>query len=325
MFVVDGGVRLTSSRLSLDFAHRQPLGFVSHAHADHMARHEVAVCTSATGALYCHHLGKRHFRPADYGVAFELGGSRFETLPAGHMLGSAMLVAREPDGRSLLYTGDFQLAASRTAAPVEHLPSVDILIMESTFGQPRWTLPSVEEAEQQLVDWVEQAWEQDRNPVIFAYATGKAQEMIALLAERTSAQILQHPKIAGVTKVYRDCGVNLPAPEVYAGVAVERSVVLLPPRTHHASFLPCPARATKIGVTGWGLDPRTRHRLEVDHVAPLSDHADFPQLLELVERVSPDVVFCTHGSPEFVDHLRSRDVNAHVLEDAPRVLQQMRL
>lgn len=323
MFVIDGGVRLSASRLSLDFTHRQPLGFVSHAHADHMARHALAIGTAATGALYCHHLGPRPFRVADYYEPFELGGAELQTLPAGHMLGSAMLLARDADGTSLLYTGDFQLASSRTARMVDELPNVDVVIMESTFGEPRWTLPDPVEAEQQLLDWIEAAWGNDRTPVIFAYATGKAQEMVALLSERTKGRILQHPKIARVTEVYRQCGVALPQPEVYDGAATPQSVVILPPRAHRASFVPCPPRATKIGVTGWGLDPRTRHRLEVDLVAPLSDHADFPQLLEFVERVSAKVVFCTHGSPKFVEHLRRRHVAAHPLEDAAKVIRQL--
>ena len=96
-------------------------------------------------------------------------------------------------------------------------------------------------------------------------------------------------------------------------------MVLLPPRHHRASFLPCPLHSFKLAATGWGLDPRTRHRLEVDTVVPLSDHADFPQLLELVERVRPSVIFATHGPPSFVDELRQRGFNAHPLDDsAPR-------
>jgi predicted metal-dependent RNase len=72
-------------------------------------------------------------------------------------------------------------------------------------------------------------------------------------------------------------------------------------------------RIRTIAVTGWAQNMRWRMR--VDHAIPLSDHADFNQLIECVERVAPRVVLCTHGSPSFVDRLRERGFNAHVLDE----------
>lgn len=314
MFVFDGGLKLHPSGVAVDFRQRQPRGFISHAHGDHLARHELAYCTSATAALYHHRVGRRPVRTLDYGEPLELDGTRLTTLPAGHMLGSAMLLA-EHSGTRLLYTGDFQLEPPRTATATPRLPQADVLVMESTFGEPRWTLPDRQQTEASLLELIDDCWRRDRVPVVFAYATGKSQEMVALLAEhgRTARQ---HPKIASISEVYRTAGCDLPPPQVYDGSTVDAGeVVLLPPRRHRASFLPCPRRSERIAVTGWGLDPRARHRLEVDHVVPLSDHADFPQLLECVRQVRPRVVFCTHGPPSWVDQLRQRGWDAHPLDD----------
>ena len=52
VFHFDRGLKLTRADLAIDFRRRQPRAFVSHAHADHMARHEYALCTPATAALY---------------------------------------------------------------------------------------------------------------------------------------------------------------------------------------------------------------------------------------------------------------------------------
>lgn len=48
----------------------------------------------------------------------------------------------------------------------------------------------------------------------------------------------------------------------------------------------------------------------LDYVMPQSDHAEFDELLELVDRVRPKQIYTHHGFPEFVDHLRARGHNA---------------
>jgi hypothetical protein len=67
-------------------------------------------------------------------------------------------------------------------------------------------------------------------------------------------------------------------------------------------------------VTGWAMHENTRGRLGVDHAVPLSDHADYDELFEAVERVSAGVIYCTHGPASFVDCLRAEGFNAHPLE-----------
>ena len=52
----------------------------------------------------------------------------------------------------------------------------------------------------------------------------------------------------------------------------------------------------------------------MDHAIPLSDHADYDELLAAVDQVAPRVVYCTHGPESFVDCLRSAGHNAHVLD-----------
>ena len=70
------------------------------------------------------------------------------------------------------------------------------------------------------------------------------------------------------------------------------------------------ADPVSIAVTGWAMDPATKYRQKVDHALPLSDHADFDELLETVRRVEPQSIYCTHGPREFVEHLRAEGFNA---------------
>jgi hypothetical protein len=56
-----------------------------------------------------------------------------------------------------------------------------------------------------------------------------------------------------------------------------------------------------------------RLRRGYDYAVPLSDHADYDELIECVERVEPRVVYCTHGPDEFVGRLRKLGHDARPL------------
>src|SRR3954452_8429190 len=139
MFHFDKGLRITSIDLGVDICRRQARGFVSHAHTDHMARHEMAFCTPATARMYQRRFGPRLVRLMPFGDVMDWHGVRLSTHPAGHVFGSAMLLV--DDGRQkMLYTGDFKLGSSATAEEAEP-PEADVLVMESTFGDPQYRLP----------------------------------------------------------------------------------------------------------------------------------------------------------------------------------------
>jgi Cft2 family RNA processing exonuclease len=52
------------------------------------------------------------------------------------------------------------------------------------------------------------------------------------------------------------------------------------------------------------------YRYGVDHALPLSDHADFDELLELIERVRPRKIYTHHGYREFAETLRGKGLDA---------------
>jgi Cft2 family RNA processing exonuclease len=311
VFHYDRGLKLTRIDLAIDFTRRQPRAFVSHAHSDHMARHEFAFCTHPTSKLYQLRFGKRPTHEMPYRESVEWGGMRLTAYPAGHCLGSAMLLAEDGDA-SLLYTGDFKLAESATAEPAE-LPRADILVMETTYGNPLYRHTPRHLALEQLYEKVAKALAAGRTPVVEAYVMGKSQEVTRLLTMQ-GFPVLQHPKIYEVSQIYRACGVDLGDCHLYPGKPLPGHVVVAPPRFHRVGLLPNLRKTETFAVTGWAMHESTRYRMRVDHAIPLSDHADFDQLFEAVERVSPRVIYCTHGPTSFVSHLRSRGFNAHPLD-----------
>ncbi|HEX5472229.1 MAG TPA: MBL fold metallo-hydrolase [Lacipirellulaceae bacterium] len=311
MFHYDAGLFLTLAQLGVDVRRRQPRCFVSHAHADHIARHELALATPGTASLYRHRLGPRcRVLEMAYREPIEFGGLRLTALPAGHCLGSAMLLAHDGE-RTLLYTGDFKLGASATAESAE-LPRADILVMESTFGRPQYRLPPRAEVVSQLLQIVIAALAEGFTPVVHAYALGKSQEVTKLLTLH-GIPVRQHRVIYEISRVYERCGIDLGDYALFDGQPLAGHAVVTLPRTAREFRLPRLGKTVTIAVTGWAVNESAKYRLGVDHALPLSDHADFDELIETVRRVEPREVYCTHGPAEFADELRNLGFNAQPL------------
>ncbi len=310
MFHYANGLKITALDLAIDYCRRQPRGFVSHAHADHMAKHELAFCTPETAALYRARLGERRTRLMPIGEPLDWNGHRLTTHAAGHCLGSAMLHVQTEAG-SLLYTGDFKLAASATAAPADP-PRADVLVMESTFGDPRYCLPPRNEVIEQLVRTVRLILSGGRTPVIHAYVMGKSQEVTRILTEH-DIPVLQHPLIHELSLIYEQQGCSLGNFSRFGTEYIAGHAVIIPPYTQKAVPLRNLGRTSTIVVTGWAHAPRGRQTQGADFAIPLSDHADYNELLECIDRVQPRIIYCTHGPLAFVDDLRRRGFDARPL------------
>ncbi len=315
VFYFEDGLQIPALGLSVDVARRQPRGFVSHGHFDHLAAHELAFCSPITARFYQRRLGgRRWIRELPYGEPHVWDDHRLTTFPAGHILGSSMLLVESPR-ESLLYTGDFRLRKSETAEPAAP-PRADLLVMECTFGEPRYRVPPREVVVPRLIATLRQSLDAGLVPVVFAYALGKAQEVTRILRS-AGLRVLQHPSVFALSQEYEAAGCDLGGVEEYQESSpLADAVLVFPPPGRRAAGPQLPNSAVTIAVTGWALDERYKFRTGVDYAFPLSDHADFDELLECVERVSPRQVYCWHGQEPFVDELRRRGWDAYWL---PRV------
>ena len=208
------GLHLPELDLWLDPWDAKPRAFVSHAHADHFARHESALCSEVTAALVNKrfHLANNRIQAVPFHAPIEQDGFRLRLLPAGHISGSAMLhVTRIKDNATLLYTGDFKTRRGRTAEPISYL-NADILILETTFGLPCFEFPSVMEVEASILRFVQDAFTDGETPVLLGYSLGKAQRILAELAPLAPRPVLIHSSITELTECYRLQGRKLAAP-----------------------------------------------------------------------------------------------------------------
>jgi Cft2 family RNA processing exonuclease len=303
------GLHLPQIDWWLDAPRPAARSFVSHAHFDHMARHRLTLCTESTARLmYARQPARRELLALPFDRPHELApGCRVTLLPAGHILGSAQFLAESEHGR-LLYSGDFKLRPGR-AAEICATPRADLLIMETTFGLPKYRLPPAEEVVAGIVRFCRETLADHAIPVLFGYSLGK------LLASLAGAElpIMLHPEILRLTQVCEKLGLTFPAYREFDAIAAPGHVVIAPPQSSKAWLGRLAPRRTAM-ITGWALDSSTKYQMGVDAAFPLSDHADFPELLEFVDRVQPRRVLTVHGfAAEFAQTLRARGVDAWAL------------
>lgn len=307
------GLHLPELDLWLDPWEAKPRAFVSHAHADHFARHESAFCSDVTAELVRKrfHLAENRIEAVSFHVPVVRDGFRLRLLPAGHICGSAMLhVTRIKDNATLLYTGDFKTRRGRTAEAVNFL-NADTLIMETTFGLPNFEFPNQMEIEASILRFIHDTFADGETPVLFGYSLGKAQEALALLAEHDIPALL-HPTVAAMTTACRESGCdNLPEPVLFDGHAPPGHVIIAPPNAIRSKLLRGLKAKRTAMLTGWALQPGSKFRYRVDEVFPLSDHADHPGLLECIKRVRPKKILTVHGfAREFATELRAKGLDA---------------
>jgi putative mRNA 3-end processing factor len=313
-----GELRVSGTALHLDAHRRAECAFVSHAHGDHLARHDRAIATPATLALMRHRLGepkrkKTEALPALFRTPFGLGELTLELFPAGHVLGSAQLRVTRGDV-VLGYTGDFCLEPTHAAEPAEVVPC-DVLVMESTFGHHRYAFPPKEEILAGVRKFVEDALSDGVTPVLLGYALGKAQEVEKWLSD-LGFKVRAHPTVHAINRIYEDHGVALPNVRLLGVEGAERDeVVVAPPHLAWSHSLRGVRKRRSAVLTGWALDGGRRFR-GVDAAFPLSDHADFPSLLRYARETGASRILTVHGfEEELAAALRKLGLRAEPLRE----------
>ncbi len=166
--------------------------------------------------------------------------------------------------------------------------------METTFGLPRFPFPPTEEVLAQIVKFCREALEEDVVPVLFGYSLGKSQEILVALSQAGLPAML-HGAVHRMTEVYRELKPDFPHFERYDADNLAGKVLICPPSANQSRMLQkIKARRTAM-LTGWALTPGAVHRYQTDACFPLSDHADYDDLLRYVELVKPRRVLTLHG------------------------------
>lgn len=306
----EGGLRVRGTELWLDPPKKKPFAFVSHAHSDHMMRkHGHVLLSTATARFYLHRHPDAEVTALGFGERLDLEGVTVELLPSGHILGSAQLYLGVR-GLRVLYTGDIKLSASFTAERIAVRPC-DVLIMECTYGEPRFVFPDREEVKADLMRFVRECFSRRITPVVLAYTIGKAQEVVKALGDEGIATRLEK-SVFEATEIYRELGVDLINYRPFPPFVPGREVIVIPPWKR--SLVRHIVRKRTVFLSGWALDPEKAGRMGADLALPLSDHADFAELLVYVQLTRAKMVYTVHGSPFFSQYLNEQGIPAKHLE-----------
>jgi Cft2 family RNA processing exonuclease len=308
--VWDHGVSIQGHRIWLDPLVVRTFAFISHAHTDHARRHKEALLTPQTLALIPEARRPRGWRMLGYDEPMRRGQALVTLHPAGHMLGSAQLLF-EHEGTTVLYTGDIKLRQPG-GRPATRVPNADILVMESTYGRPHFRFGDPDSTVEAIARWCRLALASRVTPVLLCHALGKTEEIMLALAAYDFTFALEK-RCVPCAHAYATAGRPLPDWVELNGEAEPGRVVIAPPAGKD--------EVRRLGryrtalVSGWAKDAEFSRIFGADATFDLSDHCDFDELIEVVERSGADQVYTVHGYTEdFARHLRKRGIRASALE-----------
>ena len=291
---------------------------ITHGHGDHARWGSERYLSSREGSEVLRtRLGPNAtIRAIDYGEAIDVSGVRVSLHPAGHILGSAQ-VRVEHRGEVWVASGDYKTQPDPTCTAFE-LVRCHTFITESTFGLPIYRWPPDQEVFDAIRAWWRTNRDRGRASLLFGYALGKAQRLLAGLAESDIGPVYTHGAVERLNRDYRRAGVTLAdtryASEMPRGHDFAGSLIVAPPSAAGSLWVRRFGAISTGFASGWMRVRGARRRRAVDRGFVLSDHVDWPSLLATVEATGAERVWVTHGTREpLVRWLTERGVDARAV------------
>ena len=243
------------------------------------------------------------FLTADFNQSFELGPVKITFFPAGHIMGSAQ-VLMEYQGVRYLYTGDFKLQADVTCEPFEFIPC-DVLITETTYARPAHSHPDPTEEIKKISTL------KNKNILLGAYVLGKAQRLAALIsAHCKDKRIVLHNSVVPYSHLYAKHQLYCGDWEHATGDLLKNNnnlVYIVPPtyfrryNNNNKFYL--------LFASGWA-----NLQANCDLSINISDHADWEDILLLIQKTGPKLVLTTHGDGTHLkNHFFGSEIEIRIL------------
>ena len=277
---------------------------ITHAHGDHArwgSRHYLAA--QAGARVLRTRLGDNaSLQFLEYHEPVVINGVRIELIPAGHILGSSQ-VRLEHQGEVWVVSGDYKTEPDPTCAAFEPV-RCHTFITESTFGLPIYRWDPQEETFDAMRGWWRDNAARGQASVVFAYALGKAQRILAGMLNANIGPIYTHGAVERLTCDYRDSGIAMPdtirASSVPKGTSYAGSLIIAPPSAAGSTWLRRFGDLSTAFASGWMAVRGARRRRSLDRGFVLSDHVDWQSLLGAVSATQAECVWVTHGYREQV-------------------------
>ncbi len=290
---------------------------VTHAHSDHARQGSRCYhLTKSSLGIIERRLGEEgQYLTHEYGEVFRLGEVEVSLHPAGHILGSAQ-VRIAYQNEVWVVSGDYKRDRDPTCTPFEIVPC-DVFITESTFGLPIFVWKDIEEETRLVYEWWMKNREQGKNSILGCYSLGKSQRVLHALLAFTQETVYLHGATEALVDIYRSQGIPLipTAPASALTKADKGQLILAPPAALSSTWARKFAPFETGFASGWMRIRGNRRRKSYDQGFVISDHADWPALVQTVKETGAKKIYVTHGYTEELSRfLREEGYDAEPLE-----------
>ncbi len=301
------GLWCAAGRFHIDPWEPVERALITHAHGDHARPGSAAyLCASPSAGLLRRRFGAdARVESIEYGRPMTLGDVRVSFHPAGHVLGSAQIRIESADGVWVV-AGDYKRAADPTCPAFEPV-RCDTFITESTFGLPIYRWDETRSVIDDIAAWWRGNGAAGRTSVLFCYTIGKAQRLLAELMRVSDRPLYVHGMMLGMIEAYREAGVSmLPVTPVIertgrgksAAASFAGELVLAPLSARGTPWMRRLGDVSDAFASGLMRVRGVRRQRGFDRGFVLSDHADWPALLQTIEETGAARVLATHGYAE---------------------------
>lgn len=285
---------------------------ITHGHADHSRwGHKKYITHHKNVPIVRHRLGTVSITAKEWGETFTINGVMFSLHPAGHIIGSSQIrVAHK--GEVWVFTGDYKTENDGLATPYESV-KCHTFITECTFGLPAFLWSPQEQVFEDINQWWANNKANGQTSVLFGYSLGKAQRLLKHL-DASIGKIYTHGAIENMTNVIRPMA-DLPETRLITRDTKKDEItghmVLAPPSAHGSVWIRKMVPYVTASASGWMAFRGARRRRAIDKGFVLSDHCDWPGLLEAIKSTGASTVICTHGYTDiFSRYLRELGYDA---------------
>jgi putative mRNA 3-end processing factor len=159
----------------------------------------------------------------------------------------------------------------------------------------------------------------ERPSLLFCYALGKAQRVLAELRKFTDRKIFVHGAVESLTKIYRDMGIEMLPTETitdqHRGLDFKGELILAPPSAHRSPWMKRFKEPQTAFASGWMQVRGARRRRGYERGFVLSDHADWEELTTTIAETKASTVFLTHGRTDVLErYLQEKGVTTRLFK-----------
>lgn len=270
---------------------------ITHAHSDHArVGSQIYYANEKCVPLLNLRLGEGlNIQSKKYGEKFKIKDVTLSFHPAGHVLGSSQ-VRLEYQGQVWVASGDYKRTPDPSCDAFEVIPC-DVFVSEATFALPIYQWDTGETTGEKIFEW----WQSEpgRPSLIFCYALGKAQRILAELQRLTDKKIFLHGSMIHLTDIYRQQGIKMlptaPVIDQPKEYTFNGDLILAPPSAHRSAWMKRFKDPQTAFASGWMQIRGARRRRGYEKGFVLSDHADWNELNQTITETQAQTVFLTHG------------------------------